>query len=128
MNLHCFKVHRSYSISFNLFNCLGLNPRGLYLKKKKTLVNIVLTYSIKRALEIRKFHVTVMQQWLKRTKKHDARVKSLLCFCRAFSFVAPNSLPEDIKNAKTVVCFKSKLKTHLFRKAFLFSKYHGELN
>ena len=94
-------------------------------------MNIVLTYSIKRALEIRKFHVTVMQQWLKKTKKHDARVNSLLCFCRAFFFVAPklwNSLPEDIKNAKTVVCFKSKLKTHLFRKAFLFSKYHGELN
>ena len=43
--------------------------------------------------------------------------------CRAFSFVAPklwNSLPEDIKNAKTVICFNNKLKTHLFRKTFLF--------
>ena len=42
---------------------------------------------------------------------------------RAFSFVAPklwNVLPEDIKNAKTVICFKNKLKTHLFKKAFLF--------
>ena len=39
-----------------------------------------------------------------------------------FSFVAPklwNSLPEDIKNAKTVICFKNKLKTHLFRKDFI---------
>ena len=38
--------------------------------------------------------------------------------CRAFSIVARklwNSLPEDVKNAKTVICFKNKLKTlHLF--------------
>ena len=43
--------------------------------------------------------------------------------CTAFFFEAPklwNSLPEDIKNAKTVICFKNKLKTHLFRKTFLF--------
>ena len=40
--------------------------------------------------------------------------------CRAYSFVAPklwSSLLADIKNAKTVTCFKNKLKTHLFRKA-----------
>ena len=50
--------------------------------------------------------------------------------CRAFSFVAPklwNSLPEDIKNVKNVICFKNKLKTNLFRKAFLFF-YYCELN
>ena len=53
---------------------------------------------------------------------------SLLCLqkaktenygCRAFSFVAPklwNSLPKDIKSAKTVICFKNKLKTHLLGK------------
>ena len=43
--------------------------------------------------------------------------------CRALSFVAPklwNSLPEDIKNAKTVICFKNELKTHLLGKLFLF--------
>ena len=32
---YCFKVHRSYSISFNLYNCrqnfLRLNPKGPYL-------------------------------------------------------------------------------------------------
>ena len=25
---HCFKLHRSYSISFNLSTYLGLNPEG----------------------------------------------------------------------------------------------------
>ena len=61
--------------------------------------------------------------------------RSLLCpqknyGCRAFSFAALklwNSLAEDIKNAKTGICFKNKLKTHLFRKAFFFSKHYGEL-
>ena len=39
--------------------------------------------------------------------------------CKALTFVAPklwNSLPEDLKNSKTLICFKNKLKTHLFRK------------
>ena len=31
----------------------------------------------------------------------------------------PNLFP-SLKNAKTVICLKNKLKTHLFRKAFLF--------
>ena len=56
--------------------------------------------------------------------------RSLLCSqkfktvsygCRAFSFDAPklwNSIPEDIKKAKTADCFKNKLKTFLFKKVF----------
>ena len=62
-----------------------------------------------------------------RSASHSLRcpqkAKTENCGCRAFSFVAPklwNSLPEDIKNAKTVICFKNKLQTHLFRNAFLF--------
>ena len=35
--------------------------------------------------------------------------------CRAFSFLAPKLwIPEDIKNAKAVICFKNKLKAFLF--------------
>ena len=45
--------------------------------------------------------------------------------CKAFSFVAPkmwNSLLEDIKNSKTVICFKNKLKLIFLGKPFYFSK------
>ena len=40
---------------------------------------------------------------------------------RAFSYAAPtlwNELPLSIKNSETLACFKNKLKTHLFKKAF----------
>ena len=42
----------------------GLNPKGPYvsLEKEKQNFCVVLTYSIKRAREIRKFHVAVVQQ------------------------------------------------------------------
>ena len=53
----------------------GLNPKGPYvsLEKEKENFCVVLTYSIKRAHEIRKFHVAVVQQRLakKCTKKRD---------------------------------------------------------
>ena len=41
----------------------GLNPKGPYLSLEKEKENfcVVLTYSIKRASEIRKFHVAVVQ-------------------------------------------------------------------
>ena len=40
----------------------GLNPKGPYFC-------VVLTYSIKRASEIRKFHVAVVQQRLRNVQK-----------------------------------------------------------
>ena len=45
----------------------GLNPKGPYLslEKEKETFCVVLTYSIKRAHEIRKFHVAVLQQRLR---------------------------------------------------------------
>ena len=51
--------------------------------------------------------------------------------CRTFSFVAPklwNSLPEDIKNAKTVICLKTSWKLIFLGKLSYFSKHYGELN
>ena len=41
----------------------GLNPKGPYvsLEKEKENSYVVLTYSIKRAREIRKFHIMVVQ-------------------------------------------------------------------
>ena len=42
----------------------GLNPKGPYLslEKEKEIFCVVLTYSIKRASEIRKFHLAVVQK------------------------------------------------------------------
>ena len=49
----------------------GLNPKGPYLslEKEKETFCVVLTYSIKRAREIRKFHVAVVQQRLRNVQK-----------------------------------------------------------
>ena len=62
-NSHCFKLRRSYSISFNLSNdgeifwgirsrflsCLELNPKGPYLSLEKEKENfcVVLAYFVK---------------------------------------------------------------------------------
>ena len=49
----------------------GLNPKGPYLslEKEKETFCVVLTYSVKRAREIRKFHVAVVQQRLRNVQK-----------------------------------------------------------
>ncbi len=42
---------------------------------------------------------------------------------RAFSHAAPylwNSLPQDVRNSESLIVFKSLLKTHLFRQAFMW--------
>ena len=59
----------------------GWNPKGPYPSletKKKEFFCVVLTHSVKRAREIRKFHVVVVQRWLKKfAKKRDASAKLL---------------------------------------------------
>ena len=68
----------------------GLNPKGPYLSLEKEKKNwrVVVTYSIKRASEIRKFHVAVVQQRLRNVQKSVMHVQScsfanlnLLLFC-----------------------------------------------
>ena len=58
----------------------GLNPKGPYLSLAKEKENfcVVLTYSINRAREIRKFHVAVVQQRLRNVQKRVMHVQS--CF------------------------------------------------
>ena len=58
----------------------GLNTKGPYvsLEKEKENVCVVLTYSIKRAREIRKFHVAVVQQRLRNVQKNVIHVER--CF------------------------------------------------
>ena len=58
----------------------GLNPKGPYqsLEKEKNFLCVVLTYFIKRAREIRKFHVAFVQQRLRSVQKSVMHVQS--CF------------------------------------------------
>ena len=77
MDSQCFKLHRSYLISFKLSN-VGLNPKGPYVSLEKENQNFcfVLTYSIKWMRDIRKFHLAVVQQWIRNVQKtRDARAK-----------------------------------------------------
>ena len=64
----------------------GLNPKGPYLSLEKEKENfcVVLTCSMERAREIRKFHVEVVQQRLRNVKKkRDAREKFFFFFCQS---------------------------------------------
>ena len=57
----------------------GLNPKGRYvsLEKEKQNFRVVLTYSIKRAREIRKFHIAVVQQRLRNKQKSVSTCKDV---------------------------------------------------
>ena len=87
MNTRCFKLHRSYSVSFNLSNVGDIfwsvvNPKGPYLSLEieKAPFCVLYSYSKKRAHEIRKFHVAVVQPgWLKNVQKSVMHVQSC-CF------------------------------------------------
>ena len=60
----------------------GLNPKGPYLslEKEKESFCVVLTYSIEWALEIRKFHVAVLQQRLRNVQERVMHVQSCFFF------------------------------------------------
>ena len=73
----------SYLISFicQMFaKFSGLNPKGPYLSLERKIENlcVVLTYSVNRAREIRKFHVAVVQQRLRNVEKSVMHVQSCL--------------------------------------------------
>ena len=57
-----FKLHRSYSISFKLAN-LGEIFSGTVSIVIQVCVVFSYMYYIKRACEIKKFHVVVVQRW-----------------------------------------------------------------
>ena len=58
----------------------GLNPKGPYLSFEKENFYFVLTYSIKRACESRKFHVAVVQQRLRNVQKSVMHAQSCFFF------------------------------------------------
>ena len=60
----------------------GLNPKGNYLSLEKEKGNfcVVFTYSLRRAREIRKFHVVVVQLRLRKVQKGVMQVQSCFFF------------------------------------------------
>ena len=68
----------------------GLDLNGPHLSLEKQIDNFcdVLTYSLKRAREIRKFHIAIVQRWLRNVQKSVMHVQSgcfaniiVLLFC-----------------------------------------------
>ena len=90
-----FALFQTSSILFNFIqfvkcwrNYPGVNPKGPYVSFKKNC--LYLTYAIKRAPEISKFHIAVVQLRLKNVQKSVMHVQSccfailnLLLFCRS---------------------------------------------
>ena len=60
---------------------LGLYPKGPYLSLEKEKENffVVFTYSIKRAREIRYFHIVVVQ-WRQRIVQKNVALMQTCCF------------------------------------------------
>ena len=58
----------------------GLNPKEpcLSLEKGKETFCVVFNYSVKWAREMRKFHVAVVQRWLKNVQKSMIRMQSVV--------------------------------------------------
>ena len=54
----------------------GLNPKGPCLSLENENFCVVLTYSLKRACEIRKFHIAVVQQRLRNVQRSVMHVQS----------------------------------------------------
>ena len=59
-----------------------LNAKGPSLSLEQENFFVVLTYSIKRASEIRKFHA-VVQQWLRNVQKSVIHMYENLLFCQS---------------------------------------------
>ena len=83
---HCFKLNRSYSVSFNLSNVGEIfwveSQRTVFKFRKRKLTLLCWVYqlpAIKQALEIRKFHVAVEQWRLRNVQKSVLHVQSC-CF------------------------------------------------
>ena len=63
----------------------GLNPKGPYLSlETEKDYCVVFTYSIKRAREIWKFHIAVVQQRLRNVQNSVMHVQSCCCCCFVF--------------------------------------------
>ena len=108
----------------------GLNAKGPSLSLEQENFCVVLTYFIKRASEIRKFH-TVVQQWLRKcAKKHNTRQScsfanlNLLLACLLF--------PITIATIPIVViqkfCYHGNVTSHFSALSVFPKRIPGELD
>ena len=106
MDLHCFKLHWSYLICQMLAKFSGSNPNGLYLgwENEKETFCFVLTYFIKWAHEIRKYHVAVMQQLLRNAQKSVMHMQS--CFFADLNLLFCCCSPSPLQKLPIVVIQK----------------------
>ena len=102
-----FALFQTSPILFNfvcqmLAKFSGVESEGIVpkIRKRKETFRLVFTYSVKRAREIRKFHVAVLQRRLKNVQKSVMHVQSccftnvnLLLFCRSRCRCRRCSLP-----------------------------------
>ena len=94
----------------------GLNPKGPYvcLENEKQIFCVVLTYSIKRAREIRKFHVAVVQQRLRNVQKSVMHVQR--CFFPTLNLLFFAVRSRRCKDALIVViqklCYHGNVTSH----------------
>ena len=126
-----FKLHRSHLICQMLAKFSGLNRKGPYLSLEKENFCVVLTYSIKRASELRKFHVAVIQQRLRNGQKSVIHVQScsfaslnLLLFC-CFKKLLPCSKRSDCGErceVKKEMKSRGRLRREVLLPRFYFSR------
>ena len=118
---YCFKLHRSHLISFNLSNVgeiFWLNPKGRYVSLEKETQNfcVVLTNSIKRAREIRKFYVAVVPQQLRNVQQSVMHVQR--CFFANLNLLLLCCLPSPLQKLPIVVtqkfCYHGNVTSHFF--------------
>ena len=95
----------------------GLNPKGPYVSLEKEIPNfwVVLPYSIKRAREIRKFHVAVVQQPLRNVQKSVIHVQR--CFLVNLNLLFLFCSLSPLQKLPTVViqkfCYHGKVTSHI---------------
>ena len=123
---HRFKLHRSYSISFNLskvgeiFWVKSEKTESKFRKNENENFCVVFTNSMKWARETRKFHVAVMQRWLK-SVMHVQSCRFAYEFF-AFSLPSPSSLLKFRIVMIQTFCYHGNVTSHFI--VFSFSWGH----
>ena len=108
VDLHCFKLRWSFLICQMLTKFSGSNPNGPYLgwENEKETFCFVLTYSLKWAHKIRKFHVAVMLQQLRNAQKSvDLHMQSCVFFAN-LNLLFLCCLPSPLQKLPIVVIQK----------------------
>ena len=106
----------------------GLNPKGPYVSLEKENQNFcfVLTNSIKCAREIRKFHVAVVQQWIRNVQKSVMHVQR--CFFARLNQLFFCCSPSPWQKLPTVViqkfCYHGNVTSH-FSSLLIFLDFHS---